>query len=163
MLPNAATAQAAQSLLRTVKPQGEEAFQQIFNLVEAILINKFPLLTTQEILTMLGIKTADIRQTRFYQEVLAEGREEGREEGRREAEAALLVRLLNRRWGVLLEAQTEQIGALSLVQLDQLSDEFFDLGDLGDLESWLANHPTAPLSRSPQKRLQKARQPETVA
>jgi predicted transposase YdaD len=144
VLPNAATAQAAQSLLRTVKPQGEEAFQQIFNLVEAILINKFPLLTTQEILAMLDIKTADIRQTRFYQEVLAEGREEGREEGRREAEAALLVRLLNRRWGVLLEAQTEQIGALSLVQLDQLSDEFFDLGDLGDLDSWLANHPTAP-------------------
>ena len=152
VLPNAATAQAAQNLLRTVKPRGEEAFQQILNLVEAILINKFPLLTTQEILAMLDIKTADIRQTRFYQEVLAEGREEGRqegrqegrEEGRREAEAALLVRLLSRRLGVLLEAQTEQIRALSLVQLDQLSDEFFDLADLGDLDRWLANHPTAP-------------------
>lgn len=39
--------------------------------------DKFPQLTTQEILAMLDIKTADIRQTRFYQEVLEEGREEG--------------------------------------------------------------------------------------
>ncbi len=82
VLPNAATAQAAQSLLRTVKPQGEEAFRQMLNLVEAILINKFPQLTTQEILAMLDIKTADIQQTRFYQEVLEEGRERGLEEGR---------------------------------------------------------------------------------
>lgn len=147
-LPNAATAQAAQSLLRTAKPQGEEAFQQMLNLVEAILINKFPLLTTQEILAMLDIKTADIRQTRFYQEVLAEGREvgrqEGRQEGRREAEVTLLVRLLSRQLGALSEAQTEQIGGLSLVQLDQLSNDFFDLANLSDLDRWLANHPIAP-------------------
>ena len=144
VLPNAATAQAAQSLLRTVKPQGEEAFQQILSLVEAILINKFPLLTTQEILAMLDIKTTDIRQTRFYQEVLAEGREEGREEGRREAEAPLLIRLLRCRLCVLSEVQTKQIRELSLEQLDLLSDEFFDLVDLGELDTWLANQLIAP-------------------
>lgn len=120
----------------------------MLNLVEAILINRFLQLTTQEILAMLDIKTADIRQTRFYQEVLAEGheeaREEGREEGRRESEATLLVRLLSRRLGVLSETQTKQIGALSLVQLDQLSEEFFDLADLVDLDRCLANHPGPP-------------------
>ena len=72
----------------------------MLNLVEAMLINKFPQLTTQEILTMSDIKTADFRQTRVYQEVLAEGREEGRQE----AEAMLLIRLLSRRLGSLSEA-----------------------------------------------------------
>jgi predicted transposase/invertase (TIGR01784 family) len=141
VLPNAATAQAAQSLLRTVKPQGEEAFQQMLNLVEAILVNRFPQLTTQEILAMLDIKTADIRQTRFYQEVLQEGREEGREEGRQEgrqeAEATLLIRFLARRFESLSEAQVLQIRALSLAQLDALSEVLFDLADLAALDNWL--------------------------
>ncbi|MGG6239886.1 DUF4351 domain-containing protein [Nodosilinea sp. AN01ver1] len=137
--------------MRTVKPQREEAFQQMLNLVEAILINKFPQLTTQELLAMLDIKMADIRQTRFYQEVLAEGREEGREEGRREAEVALLVRLLSRRLGVLSEAQTKQIGELSLGQLDQLPDEFFDLADLVNLNRWLASHSVPPAAIAPEE------------
>jgi predicted transposase YdaD len=133
VLPNAATAQAARSLLSTVKPQGEEAFQQMLNLVEAILINKFPQLTTQEILTMLDIKTADFRQTRVYQEVL----EEGRQEGRQEAEATLLIRFLTQRLGILSEEQVAQIRVLPLEQLDALSEVLFDLADLGALEAWL--------------------------
>lgn len=144
VLPNAATGEAAKSLLRAVKPQGEEAYQQMLNLVEAILINKFPQLTTQEILVMLDIKTADIQQTRFYQEVLQEGRErgreEGREEGRREAEATLLIRFLTRCLGPLSEVQIAQVRALPLVQLDALSEVLFDLADLSALEAWLQAH-----------------------
>ncbi|MEP0929907.1 DUF4351 domain-containing protein [Leptolyngbya sp. SLC-A1] len=127
MLPNVATGQAAQSLLRAVKPQGKEVFQQMLNLVEAILINKFPQLTAQEILAVLDIKTADIQPTRFHQEVL--------EEGRQEAEATLLVRFLTRRLGTLFEVQVAQIRALPLEQLDTLSEVLFDLANLGALET----------------------------
>ncbi|MGB3201856.1 MAG: DUF2887 domain-containing protein [Nodosilinea sp.] len=145
VLPNAETGQAAKNLLRTAKPQGEEAFQQMLDLVEAILINKFPQLTTQEILAMLDIKTADIQQTRFYQEVLEEGRERGRQEGlqegRQEAEATLLIRFLARRLGPLSEVQVAQIRALPLAQLDELSEILFDLADPSALETWLQAHP----------------------
>ncbi len=77
VLPNEATPEAAKVVLAEAQSLGEQAFQSILEVVEAILINKFPQLTTQEILTMLDLKIADIRQTRFYQEVFQEGREEG--------------------------------------------------------------------------------------
>ena len=44
---------------------------------------------------MLALTDIDLKQTRFYQDVLAEGIEEGRQEG----EAALLLRLLTLKFG----------------------------------------------------------------
>jgi predicted transposase YdaD len=51
-------------------------FQQRLNLLETILVNKFPHLGTEDILKMLDLKTADITQSRFYQEVTVLGRQE---------------------------------------------------------------------------------------
>ena len=124
-MPISSVAQAAKRLLEDTQSQGTEAFRSTLDLVEAILINKFPQLTSQEILAMLDIKTADIRQTRFYQEVFQEGREEGRQEGAQQGEASLLVRLLARNLGPLSEEQETQIRALSLEQLDALGDALF--------------------------------------
>jgi predicted transposase YdaD len=96
-------------------------------------MNKFPQLTTQERLVMLDIKTADIWQTRFYQEVFAEGQQEGlqaglreglqagRQEGEQQGEATSLLRL-ERSFGPLLEGPVNPIRALSLAQLDALWD-----------------------------------------
>ena len=66
----------AQSILETAA--SKEEFRQRLDLVEAILVNKFPQLSTEDILTMLDIKTADIKETRFYQEILQAGLLEGR-------------------------------------------------------------------------------------
>ena len=44
---------------------------------------------------MLALTDIDLKQTRFYQDVLAEGIEEGRQEG----EAALLLRLITLKFG----------------------------------------------------------------
>ena len=129
----------------------------MLNLVEAILASKFPQLTTQEVLAMLDIKTADLRQTRFFQEILEEGRQEGRQEGiqegrqeglqegrqegfqegRREAKAMLLLRFLTYRLGSLSEEQGVLVQALSLEQLDALSEVLFELADVAALDSWL--------------------------
>jgi predicted transposase YdaD len=50
-------------------------------LIEAILVNKFPKLTIEEVQRMLNLREADVTQTRFYQEVLQIGRREGEQQG----------------------------------------------------------------------------------
>ncbi|MFM5975426.1 MAG: DUF2887 domain-containing protein [Dolichospermum sp.] len=70
-LPKTKTIEAAQNLLKSSKNQPE--FRQKLDLVEAILVNKFPNLSLEEILKMLNLKTADITQTRFYRDVFQLG------------------------------------------------------------------------------------------
>ena len=48
------------------------------DLIESIMVYKFPQKSRQEVAQMLGVE--DLKQTRFYQEVFAEGKEEGKEE-----------------------------------------------------------------------------------
>lgn len=84
---------------------------------------------------------ADIRQTRFYQEVFAEGREEGRELGAQQGEAAAASRMLTRRFGPLPEDQVAHIQRLPLSQLETLLDVVLDLADGAELTAWLEDHP----------------------
>jgi predicted transposase/invertase (TIGR01784 family) len=49
---------------------------------ETILIYKLPRLSREEMGKMFGL--SELKQTRFYQEVFAEGKEEGKEEGKLE-------------------------------------------------------------------------------
>ena len=46
--------------------------------METLLVYKLPRLSWEEIRTMLDIFNVDLKQTRFYQEVFAEGVAEGR-------------------------------------------------------------------------------------
>jgi predicted transposase YdaD len=62
------------------KKKVETAFRRKLDLVEAILVNKLPKLTIEEIQKMLNLREADVTQTRFYQEVLQIGRREGKRE-----------------------------------------------------------------------------------
>ena len=133
VLPDAAVPQAARALLRTAQREGEQAFESILNLVEAILINKFPQLEAEVILQMLDLKTADITQTRFYQDVFQEGLQEGRQEG----EAALIIRQLTRLVGHLPEPQVQQIRSLPQAKLEALGEALLDFASLEDLQSWL--------------------------
>lgn len=68
----------------------EQQQRQLLELIETILVYKFPTMSRKEIEAMFGL--SDLKQTRVYQE----GREEGREEGSREEKLKiipLLVRL----------------------------------------------------------------------
>ena len=65
--------------------------RQIIELVETVLIYKFPELSRQEIEQMLGLN--ELKQTRVYQEALEEGRLEG--------ELAVVMRQLTRRVGAI--------------------------------------------------------------
>ena len=148
VLPDSAAPEAASTILDTATGEGSQVFRQTLDLVEAILISKFPQLTSQEILAMLDIKITDLRQTRFYQEVLEEGREEGREEGAQLVEANILIRLLVRNLGSLSETQEAHIRALPIEQLDELLENLFDFANQADLDAWLQSHPVE--SRRPE-------------
>lgn len=62
--------------------------RQLLQLIETILVYKFPRMNIQEIEEMFGL--SDLKQTRVYQE----GREEGKEEGRTELQIESIPRLL---------------------------------------------------------------------
>ena len=80
---------------------------------------------------MLGL--IDMKETRFYQETLEEGREEGREE---EAKS-LILRLLARKLGRTLGGVAGAGGQLELAVLEELGEALFDLESVEDLRRWL--------------------------
>ena len=86
----------------------------LINFIETILVYKLPRSTREEIQTMLGITDIDLKQTRFYQDVHAEGTLEGR---RTEA-AILLMRLAQVRFGDVPAAIQAAIADAELEQLE---------------------------------------------
>ncbi len=70
-----------------------------------------------------------------------EGREEGRVEGRVEGivlgERKLVIRQLNRKLGKIPQAVLTKIEALSLEQLEELSEALLDFSTVANLEQWL--------------------------
>ncbi|AFZ43512.1 hypothetical protein PCC7418_1314 [Halothece sp. PCC 7418] len=78
------TSQKAQDLLQVVTEGVEEKQlrNDIIDLIESIIVYKFPQKTRKEIAAMLGVD--DLKQTRFYQEVFTEGKLEGKQEGKLE-------------------------------------------------------------------------------
>ena len=117
------------------KSDTQTTFQQRLNLIETILVNKFPHLGTQEILRMLDLKTTDITQSRFYQEVVAVGRQEGLLAG----EADLILRQLTRKYGTLTPEVNQQIKALTIAELGDLGEALLDFVEISDLETWLSH------------------------
>ena len=118
--------------------------------IETILVYKLPHLSREEIKKMLALNEVELRQTRFYQEVSAEGRQEGRQEGKQEGlqegkqeECILLLsRLLRRKFGLQpqLENSLQELTSLPLEKLEDLADALLDFNGVTDLETWLANH-----------------------
>lgn len=119
----------------------------ILELIETIVVYKFPQLSRQEIEAMLGL--SELRQTRIYQEALAEGREEGREAGREEGreagERSLIQRLLNRRFGAIPESLQTRIQQLPLRQIEALGEALLDFASLDELAQWVSQHTSDPV------------------
>lgn len=84
--------------------------QEIIELIETIIVYKFPQLSRQEVEEMLGL--SELKQTRVYQEALEEGRQEGRQEGRHEGlqEGKLAAVPLLLQAGLSVEQIAQQLG-----------------------------------------------------
>ncbi|QUY45644.1 DUF4351 domain-containing protein (plasmid) [Acaryochloris marina S15] len=116
----------------------------IMELIETIVVYKFPQLSREEIESMLGL--SELKQTKVYQEALDEGRQEGRQEGEqsgalREAQS-LILRQLTRRIGDVSPELQSQIQSLSLDQLETLGEALLDFTESSDLVNWLKEHYT---------------------
>ncbi len=128
-----AIVQAKSLLARTqAQEQTDSKMAAIIELIETIVVYKFPQLSRQEIEHMLGL--SELRQTKVYQEALQEGRQEG--------ERSLILRQLTRRMGELTPEVRSQVQTLSLQQLEALGDELFDFSKPADLIHWLKQHQT---------------------
>ncbi|MBM5826245.1 MAG: DUF4351 domain-containing protein [Cyanobacteria bacterium M_surface_10_m2_119] len=91
-------------------------------------------------MALINLPTDHLRDTRFGQELLAEGRLEGEARGRAAEAAAMAIRQLSRRCGPLSEPTSARIQALPLQQLEALADALLDFSGPTDLVSWLAAH-----------------------
>ena len=63
---------------------------------------------------MLALNEVELKQTRFYQEVSAEGKQEGRQVGKQEECVSLLSRLLRRKFGVQPQLENSLLALTSL-------------------------------------------------
>lgn len=106
----------------------------ILELIETTLVYTLPTMSREEIQTRIGLTKQDLIKTRYFQEVLAEGAQEGKQEG----EAAIILRQLQRRFGILSAATTMQISQLNLNQLKVLGEALLEFENLRDVEQWLA-------------------------
>jgi predicted transposase/invertase (TIGR01784 family) len=128
-------AQAQTLLSRTrSRDQTNPQIAAIIELIETIIVYKFPQLSREEIEQMLGL--SELRATKVYQEALQEGRQEGILKGEKKGEARLVLRLLTRRIGNIPVDLQSQIQALSLEQLESLGEALLDFSTLSDLEAW---------------------------
>jgi predicted transposase/invertase (TIGR01784 family) len=132
----AKSAEIGKLLLQTAETDAE--FERRLSLIETILGNKFPELTEEMIMQILDLKKMDITQSRFYQQIIQEGRQQGLQEGRQEGEAELVLRLLKRRLGELSVEQEERVRELSVEQLEDLGEALLDFTTMTDLEGHLA-------------------------
>ena len=128
-----AIAQAKTLLTQTKRANSTDlSTEAIIEMVETIIVYKFPKLSRKEIEQMLGL--SELKSTRVYQEALQEGRQEGRQEGWQEGrqegektgEIRLILRLITKRFGAIpIEIET-QIRSLSVSQLEALGEALLD-------------------------------------
>lgn len=107
--PQSGAAIKARELINLAKQQiADEITQREFlELIETIIVYKFPLKSREEIEQMLGL--SELKQTKVYQEAKHEGKQEGKAEGKLEAKLEAIPFMLS------LGATVEQIAeALSL-------------------------------------------------
>ena len=113
---------------------------EIDDVIAAILVSRFSGRTVPEICAMGGITVDDFTSSVAYREIFGLGRQEGRQEGRQAEAAALTLRQLQRRCGILSSAQQSRIQGLPLGDLEALADALLDFDEPEDLNAWLSRH-----------------------
>ena len=147
--PDEAVSQAPALLRARGGPAADPNWRQWLDWIETVLVYKLPRLSREEIQRMLHLPEVELKQTRFYQDVFAEGRTEGRAEGRTEGRAegrtegqqqeavALVLRQLRRRLGALAADVEDRIRALPVADLEALGEALLDWQTPADLLAWL--------------------------
>jgi predicted transposase/invertase (TIGR01784 family) len=142
---------ARQLLARSHATGSKTEIRAIMDMVTTIMVYQFSKLSQQEVEKMLGIE-AGLRKTRVYQEAKAEGeqegiekgiqkgRQEGIQEGRQEERLALVLQLLNQRFGKLDKRTTKQISGMAFEPLGNLLSALLHPESIEDLATWLSQN-----------------------
>ncbi|MBD2386310.1 DUF4351 domain-containing protein [Cylindrospermum sp. FACHB-282] len=77
-----------------------------------------------------------MQESVIYQDILQKGEQRGKQQG----EVTLVLRLLNRRVGVIGSDVEQRINGLSTNQLENLAEALLDFSTQADLISWLDSH-----------------------
>ena len=107
--------------------------QEIIELIQIIMVYKFPQLGREAIETMLGL--SELKQTRVYQEAREEGLQEGLQR-----ETTLVLLLLTRRLGQVAPEVRSQIQQLPVEQLEELGEALLDFSSVQNLMDWLQEY-----------------------
>ncbi len=93
--PEETAATKAKELINSAQQQITDAATQreLIQLIETIIVYKFPRLSRKEIEKMLGL--GELKQTRFYQEAFEEGTQEGFERGKQQGKLETVPQLLS--------------------------------------------------------------------
>ncbi|TYQ23746.1 Rpn family recombination-promoting nuclease/putative transposase [Pseudanabaena sp. UWO310] len=116
-----------------------EIQEQVLELIETVLVYKFPKLSRQEIEAMFTY--SDLKQTRVYQEAREEGEQRGLKLGEQrglvKGQSTMLLRMLGRKFGQITPSLRGKVNKLSAKQLENLAEALFDLETIADLNNWL--------------------------
>jgi predicted transposase/invertase (TIGR01784 family) len=128
-----------------------EIQEQVLELIETVLVYKFPKLSRQEIEEMFTY--SDLKQTRVYQEAREEGEQRGEQRGLKlgeqkglklgeqrglvKGQATMLLKMLGRKFGQITPSLRGKVNKLSAKQLENLAEALFDLETIADLNNWL--------------------------
>jgi predicted transposase/invertase (TIGR01784 family) len=118
----------AKALLVKTQPlsKTDAKLSAVVELIETIIVYKFPSLGREEIERMLGL--SELRETKVYREAMQE-----------EAQS-LIFRQLSRRVGTLPANVEAQVQALALPQLEALGEALLDFTGVDDLSNWLSGN-----------------------
>ena len=138
LAPEALTPELAKQINEKVQQEPDIDLQdQVVKFIETVLVYKFPRLSRQEIEAMFTFN--DLKNTRVYQDAKQEGLQLGKQEGLLR-QVAMLLKILNRKFGKLSPRTTNRITKLSVTQLENLAEVIFDLQTVADLNDWLRNN-----------------------
>lgn len=137
--PSEQTPMQAQALVQTAVRDTAPGLllSQVMDLIETILVYKLPRLSREEVRNMLGLQDTSLKETRFYQEVFAEGRQEGRQEGELRESRRLVLRLWSRRFGPPQPDCEATLNRLSLAQTEALAEALLDVREVAEAWAWL--------------------------
>ena len=96
--------------------------------------------TKPSLIEFSEVKTMAYPQVYLDWEIATEARGEVR--GEEKKALSIVLRLLNRRFGLLDEASEAKVRELSVNQLDDLSEAIFDFSVSADLDRWLNSQPS---------------------
>lgn len=127
---------AAAAALR-LKAAGTAVATDLNDVINAIFISRFSTRSIQEVCTLGGVTIEDFSQSVVYKEIFglgeARGEAKGKAEGKAEGEATVVLRLLQRRCGLINAATTARIQSLPLEKLEALAEALLDFSGTADL------------------------------